>query len=281
MSAHFLFLVMKISDVIKIVKSELAKEKITEESETLWLISETLNVKFGEVKMLGEIGEEDYKKIIANLQKRKKHMPLDYIVGKSEFFGLTFKVNQNCLIPRPETELLVEEVLKVARPWHKIVDIGTGSGAIAISVKKNINAKVVAVDISSAALAVAKENAKNNATDIEFLQSDLYSALKGQKFDIIISNPPYIRSKDIAGLDSDVRDYEPHLALDGGESGLDFYKRLTREMDTYLNVDGYAFFEVGYDQAQQVKSMFSDNYEVEIIKDYAKIQRIIKARRTK
>ncbi len=270
---------MDIKEVIKIVKEKLAEAGIIEIFETEWLIAEALGVKRGNIYVLGKISENEYNKILDFTEKRSKHIPLDYITGKSNFYGLELSVNNNVLIPRPETELLVEEVLKLSKQNDKILDIGTGSGAIAIAVKKYLNAEVTAVDISSKALMVAKQNAKNNIVDIEFLQSDLFSALKGNNYDIIISNPPYIPTQDIKTLDSDVRDYEPHLALDGGESGLEIYQKIIRDLDEYLNIGGYVFFEIGIGQANEIKNMFGKNYTVEVKKDYNKIDRIIKARR--
>lgn len=269
---------MDIKEIIKEVKQRLNSVGITDNCETEWLIAEALNIKRNQIYFLKNISNAEYQRIIDFLEKREKFMPLDYITGKSEFFGLKLNVNSNVLIPRPETELLVEEVLKVAKVGDNVLDIGTGSGAIAIAIKKNQDVNMFAVDISNKALAVAQQNAKENNADISFIQGDLFDSIGDKKFDIIISNPPYIPTRDIETLQNEVKDYEPHLALDGGVSGLDIYRRIINSLNNYLKRDGYVFFEIGIGQEKDIASMF-DGYEVEVKKDYNGINRIIKARR--
>lgn len=203
------------------------------------------------------------------LQLRADSKPVQQIIGKCEFFGLEFEVNENVLIPRADTEVLVEEVIKKAKAGAKILEIGTGSGCIAISLAKNIkNAEVSAVDISIAALDVAKRNAAANSVDIEFIQADIFEWEPKEKYDIIVSNPPYISTLDILDLEPNVRDYEPHLALDGGDDGLKFYRRIAE-----LEADVFAF-EVGVGQAGDVVAMFKE-CKSEIYKDLAGIMRAV------
>lgn len=198
--------------------------------------------------------------------------------------GLEFEVSPAVLIPRPETEILVEEVLKRLKPNSRFLDIGTGSGAIAVSIAKySINSKGYAVDISNDALAIAKKNAKRNAVDgkIKFIKSDLYSSLPDEaEFDFIISNPPYIRSKDIEKLQEEVQK-EPLIALDGGKDGLLFYRRIIKDAGKYLKADGYIAFEVGYNQAGEVKDLLKNAnfFNLEVIKDLQGIDRVVIGKR--
>lgn len=269
---------MELKEVIREVKEKLKSVGITDISETEWLIAEALKIKRSGVYLTKNISTEEKNTIDKYVELRMMHMPLDYITGESEFFGLKLFVNSNVLIPRPETELLVEEVLKVTTEGWNILDMCTGSGAIAIAIKKNCDANVTAVDISKEALKVAEKNAKNHLVEINFIQSDLFENVDGE-FDIIVSNPPYIPTKDIEMLEKDVKDYEPNLALDGGVTGLDIYKRIVENLDKYLKTGGYLFLEIGINQSKDISQMFGKNYTVEIIKDYNNIDRILKVRR--
>ena len=191
--------------------------------------------------------------------------PLQYITGMQEFMKLIFFVNKNVLIPRQDTEILVEEVIEIAKNFEnlEILDLCTGSGAIAVSLAKYVSsAKITAVDISKEALEIARKNAKFNGVyqNIEFLESDMFKKLKNRKFDIIVSNPPYIASDIIKTLPKDVQ-REPRIALDGGKNGLDFYNQIAEEGYKYLNRGGYICLEIGYDQARSVKEIF-DRYSV-------------------
>lgn len=195
------------------------------------------------------VQRENYIKVIRRLLEGE---PLQYIIGRQEFMKLNFLVNKDVLIPRQDTEILVEEVINIAEkiPNPVILDLCTGSGAIAVSLAKYIkNSKIYASDISKNALRVARENAKLNGVlnNIEFIESNLFDKIKDLKFDIIVSNPPYIRTDEIKTLNIDVRN-EPKLALDGGRDGLDFYKKITENAFQYLNRQGYLCFEIGYDQ---------------------------------
>ena len=227
------------------------------------------------------------KKLSEALFLRSQGVPLQYILGEVEFFGLVFQVDNRVLIPRPETEILVEMVLKSAAGQMKILDIGTGSGCIAVSLAKFLpEAQIDALDVSFEALNLAKENALINSADknINFLQSDLFSVFKKnnvnnrlRNYDIIISNPPYVRSGDINGLQKELA-YEPRMALDGGADGLDFYRRVIAEAGNFLNKEGLLFLEIGFSQGEDIeKIVFAGNdFAVdEIIKDYSGIERVM------
>ena len=227
------------------------------------------------------------KKLSEALFLRSQGVPLQYILGETEFFGLMFQVDERALIPRPETEILVEMVLKSAAGQMKILDIGTGSGCIAVSLAKFLpEAQIDALDVSFEALSLAKENALINSADknINFLQSDLFSVFKKnnvnnrlRNYDIIISNPPYVRSGDINGLQKELA-YEPRMALDGGADGLDFYRRVIAEAGNFLNKEGLLFLEIGFSQGEDIeKIVFAGNdFTVdEIIKDYSGIERVM------
>ena len=267
-------------ELLLYVKNSLEKANITEKAEAEWLVSICLKVKRGEVFTNDIVSVDKVKRVNYVLGERIKGKPLWYCIGNTEFYGYKLNVNENVLIPRPETELLVENALKEISEKSKVLDLCTGSGAIAIAVKKKSGAIVTAVDVSNKALKVAKVNAKQNCAEIEFIESDMFSELsdgKERKFDVIISNPPYIKSQDISTLDKEVKDFEPVLALDGGKDGLDFYKIIAKNAKSHLNEGGLLFLECGYDQAEQVKNLIVDAKSIEIIKDYSGIDRIVKA----
>ncbi len=196
------------------------------------------------------------------IKKLCNGIPIQHITNRQEFMKMTFFVDENVLIPRPDTEILVEEVIKIAKKINakKILDLCTGSGAIAISLAKYIDkSNITAVDISDKALNVAKLNAKNNEVEdrITFVESDLFKNLKKEKYDIIVSNPPYIKKEVLKKLDKEVQK-EPKLALDGGYDGLDFYRKIIKNADEYLKFNGYLCFEIGYDQKEDVENLLKE-----------------------
>lgn len=209
------------------------------------------------------ITSEQRDEYVRNIKRLIQGEPLQYITGLQEFMKLNFFVNKNVLIPRQDTEILVEEVINIAKKLDKIeiLDLCTGSGAIAVAIAKYVeNSKVTAVDISAEAIEVAKKNAKFNGVfkKIEFIESDMFKKLKDRKFDIIVSNPPYVPTDDIKFLPKDVRN-EPIISLDGGKTGLDFYKKIANEGFKYLNKGGYICLEIGYDQKRSVLDIFDSN----------------------
>ena len=185
--------------------------------------------------------------------RRAKREPLQYILGSQEFMGLDFQVSPAVLIPRHDTEVLVTEAAKRGCGSRSILDIGTGSGCVAIALAKALpEAQVLSVDISGEALAVARDNAQRIGVSVEFVQGSLLEPFTGRRFDMIVSNPPYIPAADLDTLQQEVRGYEPLSALDGGADGLDFYRRITQAAPGYLNPGGWLVFEVGAGQAPQV-----------------------------
>ena len=230
-------------------------------------------------------GEEDItqdaqKEYEIAVQKRAEHIPLQYIIGEQEFMGLRFKVNSNVLIPRQDTETLVEQVLKIVKPGMKVLDLCTGSGCVLISVLKNAPELTgMGSDISKTALLVAKENAKLHEVDAEWVRSDLFDNIT-ETFDVIMANPPYIPTGEILSLMPEVRDFEPENALDGGADGLDFYRKIAGQVKDYLNPGGYVYMEIGYDQGEAVSELMRNAgfTEVEVIKDLARNDRVVKGK---
>ena len=230
-------------------------------------------------------GEEDItqdaqKEYEIAVQKRAEHIPLQYIIGEQEFMGLRFKVNSNVLIPRQDTETLVEQVLKIVKPGMKVLDLCTGSGCVLISVLKNAPELTgMGSDISKAALLVAKENAKLHEVDAGWVRSDLFDNIT-ETFDVIMANPPYIPTGEILSLMPEVRDFEPENALDGGADGLDFYRKIAGQVKDYLNPGGYVYMEIGYDQGEAVSELMRNAgfTEVEVIKDLARNDRVVKGK---
>ena len=201
-----------------------------------------------------EVGKKEQWEYFVNIEKLANGIPLQHITHHQEFMKMDFYVDENVLIPRPDTEILVEETIKIAKKMNqpKILDLCTGSGAIAISIAKNVpDAKVYAIDISQKALDVAKKNAKELDAKVKFIKSNLFDKMDKMKFDIIVSNPPYIKKDIINSLSKEVRK-EPKLALDGGIDGLDIYKKITEQAIEYLKFGSYLCFEIGYDQKDDV-----------------------------
>lgn len=215
------------------------------------------------------------------ISRRSEHIPLQHIVGTQWFMGLEFNVNEHVLIPRQDTEVLVEETLKLLNGGERVLDMCTGSGCIIISLVKNVKlAEAVAVDISKDALCVAKDNARKHDADVEFVESDLFVELEDSKYDVIVSNPPYIETDEISRLMPEVCEHEPILALDGGVDGLVFYRRIIREAHRYLKDGGSLLLEVGHNQADEVCRFMAEAgfKDVSGVKDLCGIRRVCKGR---
>jgi len=219
---------------------------------------------------------------------RKKHIPLQHITGVQEFMGLEFRVNEHVLIPRQDTETLVEEVMRFLQDGDRILDMCTGSGCILLSLLHYSNhSKGVGVDISSKALKVARENAESirqlkrpvkwEEDTVRLVQSDLFGSVPGERFEIVVSNPPYIVSAVIPTLMEEVREHEPLLALDGKEDGLFFYRRIAAESGSYLVRGGGLFLEIGYDQGEAVAELMEEAgfQEITVVKDLAGLDRVV------
>lgn len=225
-----------------------------------------------------ELKDEESQEYELAIRKRAERVPLQYITGEQEFMGMTFKVNPSVLIPRQDTETLVEEILKLCKPDARVLDLCTGSGCIIISMVRNLpGIEAHAGDISRQAINVAKENAKLNQTAVAFERSNLFEAFSG-KFDVIVSNPPYIPTEEIVKLMPEVRDFEPHEALDGEEDGLFFYRKIVAQSVEYLNEDGILCMEIGYDQGAAVSEMMKHFgfLDVTVVKDLAGLDRVVR-----
>ncbi len=265
------------------VRNKLISAGINDKSDADWLIATILGKNRAEIKLTPFVTDKQEQDILRATDRRAKGESLDNIFGWTEFYGLRFDVNKKVLTPRMETEILVEQVLKAEKEFKKakILDLGTGSGAIAVALAKNCDATITAIDVSKTALATAQSNAKKNDVKVEFLHSNLFENLKWrQRFDIIVSNPPYIKTADIEKLDKNVKDCDPHLALDGGEDGLDFYREISKKAGKRLNSGGLLFYEVGKGQATAVKKIMKECGfdEIKTIKDYNKIERVVYGR---
>lgn len=228
-----------------------------------------------------EMEEEMLQEYEVLVKKRAERIPLQYITGTQEFMGLEFKVNPHVLIPRQDTEILVETALGVLGQDMKVLDLCTGSGCIIISLmhfSKGISG--FGSDISKQALLTAKENAKANEVEVEWMRSDLFQNITGT-FDVIVSNPPYIPSGVIDTLMPEVRDFEPVEALDGHEDGLFFYDKIIRESNGYLNTGGYLIFEIGHDQGEAVSAMMKQAgfEQVRVIRDLSGLNRVVCGRK--
>jgi release factor glutamine methyltransferase len=209
------------------------------------------------------------------LHERIKGKPTQYVTKKQEFYGREFGVTPNVLIPRPETELLVETVLKLRPALGILIDIGTGSGAIAVTLALESRATVIATDISAASLAVAKLNASNLHADVRFVQADLLAAFSDAAADVIVSNPPYVSLDDALSLQREVRDWEPHVALFAGSSGMTIYRRLIPEAHRVLKSGGLLALEIGFGQADAVAALTAGWSDRRIFPDLAGIPRVL------
>lgn len=229
-----------------------------------------------------EISPEEVELMEEAVGKREKHIPLQHITGFQNFMGLEFSVNNKVLVPRFDTECLVEEALKDGYDGEKVLDMCTGSGCIIISyMRYKNNIKGYAADISKDALLVARDNAKHLDADVEFIESDLFEEITEKNFDMILSNPPYIKTEVIDTLMSEVKDHDPMLALDGGNDGLMFYRKIVNDAFDYLNNGGRLMVEIGHDQGKAVSELFRDRKftDIEVIKDLSGNDRVVKGRK--
>ncbi|MCR5837537.1 MAG: peptide chain release factor N(5)-glutamine methyltransferase [Lachnospiraceae bacterium] len=298
---------MLFRDVIKDAIEVLEKENISDAVNDAWLLSEFelgINHQKYYMDMNMTIDDEQRKRYMELVSKRAEHIPLQHITGHQEFMGFDFLVNEHVLIPRQDTELLVEKAIEIIesemllnnsddgiKNAHdrvsgidrlRVLDMCTGSGCIAISVKKiceqkNMDIEMTAADISEKALETANKNAKINDAEVTFIQSDLFENIDGD-FDIILSNPPYIPTKVIEGLEVEVKEHEPFNALDGLEDGLHFYRLITEEASKRIK-KGYIIYEIGYDQANAVSDILRNIAScVKVYKDLADNDRVVVAK---
>lgn len=282
----------------------LAERKIADASVDAWYLlefSSGLDRTRYLLRMMEQMPEEEMCRYQELLEKRGSHIPLQHITGVQEFMGFPFQVNQQVLVPRQETELLVETALKVLKPEMRVLDVCTGSGCILISLLKLCpGLSGIGLDISEKALEVARKNGEALGVSAEFLESDLFGCLRERTeelqkkenrrwqirtepfYDLIISNPPYIPAAVIEGLEEEVRLHDPRQALDGGPDGLYFYRRIVAECLDYLKPSGWLMFEIGHDQGAAVAAIMEKDFtEIKVLQDLAGLDRVVTGRRRK
>ncbi len=243
-----------------------------------WIIAKVTGKNRSSIRPYDELSIKQYDEIMGYVKTRSSGKPLAYVLGDTSFYGIEIKCDERALIPRPETEELVKCAVEMAGDKKSALDLCTGSGCIAIALKKLGNFDVTASDISDDALSLAKENMENSGEEITLVKSDLFREIDG-KFDVIVSNPPYIKSEDIMRLQREVRDFEPKLALDGGADGLDVYREIAKGAGARLNDGGMLFLEVGIDEAAAVAELLQEDFETEIKKDIEGVDRIVVGRK--
>ncbi|WP_290773141.1 peptide chain release factor N(5)-glutamine methyltransferase [Anaerofustis sp.] len=278
---------MLVKEALECARDKLKNNNIKNPlSEAKYIMKYVLNADdtFFILHLNDELCDKDIKLYEDCVTKRCANMPLSYITGEKEFMGLPFYVDKETLIPRPETEIITEYIINnFGNRKLDILEIGVGSGCISLSIAYYLeNARIMGVDINKKALVTANKNIRRYGLEdrVRFVFSDLYDNVK-DKYDIIISNPPYIKSDVIETLEDDVKNYEPVLALDGGADGLYFYRKIINHADEYLNEEGYIVLEIGYDQAHEVKNLLEKNNfkNINIIKDLAGFDRTITAQK--
>ena len=271
----------KLSKLLEMMKSRFEKRGI-DASDAEWIVSLTLDIPRSALSQERIVSRKECREIVNIFDERMTGRPLWYIFGDTDFCGCKIKVDERVLIPRPETELLVRQALAALKDGDSMLDLCTGSGAIAVAVAveaaKKKSVTIVGADISEDALEVARENARINQASVTFVKADLFDGIRG-KFDLITANPPYIKSGEIASLDQEVRDFEPRIALDGGEDGLDFYRRIAERIRRYIVRGGMCIMECGEGQAQEIIRIFRETARCDfamVVRDDAGVERIVK-----
>ena len=257
--------------------AKIIKDTDADDSEPDWIACHVLGCGRAALGLKNGIDDADLGKMTEIAKERATGKPLAQVIGYTEFLGLRIEVNGDVLCPRPETEELAEKAIVYLKGKKnaRVLDLCTGSGCIAVAIAVNTSAEVVASDVSEKALAVAERNAESNGADVKFVLSDAFSDIKG-KFDLIISNPPYIPAADIEKLDREVRDFEPRAALDGGEDGLDFYRTIAAHAADKLKENGALMLECGEGQAAEIARLL-DGFDCTTVVDYCGVERIVKA----
>ncbi|MEF9916435.1 MAG: peptide chain release factor N(5)-glutamine methyltransferase [Lachnospiraceae bacterium] len=274
---------MTLQEALSLGTKRLEQEHIEEAAIDAWFLLEFVTGMKRSVYYLDpdrQLLPEQINQYKTHIETRATHVPLQHITGVQEFMGLVFEVNENVLIPRQDTELLVETVLESMKEYDKadpfVLDMCTGSGCVIISILANRNAYGTGVDISKEALEVAKRNASHNQVNLTLVESNLFEKVTGG-FDMIVSNPPYIKTKQIEMLQAEVKLHDPFLALDGKEDGLFFYRHIIEESILYLHTKGQLFFEIGHDQGEEVAALMeaAGFTEINIKKDLAGLDRVV------
>lgn len=265
----------KLSTAREIAKNRLALSGI-DTFEADYIISAQFNIPVTEIPFTNlDLKKSQYKKFIKNVNLRCRHKPVTKIFKKAYFYGNEFVINKNVLSPRFETELLVEKALEYINENDRVLDLCTGSGCIAISLSKAKKIYAEGCDISKKALKIARKNNKKLGANVEFYISNMFEKVQG-KFQVIVSNPPYIETETISKLDKEVKENDPYIALNGGNDGLDFYREIANNIKNYLLEDGVLLMEIGYNQGETVKGLFMDfAKEIQVLKDYNNNDRIV------
>ena len=279
---------LTLKQLYKVGTVKLSEEGIEEFSLDAWYLLEYVTgvskaMYFAEPERA--VSEENADRYIDCIRRRAAHIPLQHITGEQEFMGYPFCVNEHVLIPRQDTEILVEEAIQVMRPKMKVLDMCTGSGCIVLSILKMCREKYymtdlqgIGADVSEEALKVARENGRRLGVPVTWIQSDLFAKIpEEEKYDVIVSNPPYIETAVIDTLQEEVRLHDPYIALDGKEDGLYFYRRIISEAGKYLKTQGKLMFEIGCDQAEAVEELMKNaGYEqITVKKDLAGLDRVV------
>lgn len=267
-------------EVVKEAKMFLDGAGVTHYNDTRFLLDKVMGkrVSFRDNVMLDE---DQYNYYWYLVRRRAEHEPMDSLLGYTEFMGIDIPFSEVTLSPRQETEIMVFNIINEnkSRANLKVLDLCSGSGCIGLAIAKHLGAEVTCVDLSSDAIIVAKATANKNNIKVDFVKSDLFENVTGT-YDIIISNPPYIPSGDCNDLEKEVRDYDPLLALDGGEDGLDLIRRISEDAPNFLNDNGLIYMEYGIGQTEDIVKLFEKGFDnIEIVKDYSGIDRYIKARK--
>lgn len=276
---------MKIDEMTNLFLKMLNDAKIEEARNKYFILTKkVLNYSKEYILIHGneDVELEEFKKLEMYINKLIEGIPVQYLTNEQEFYGNKFYVDENVLIPQPDTEILVEEAISIIKNGDKVLDLCTGSGAIGISLKKKFADRidVIGTDISKEALRVAKMNANANRVSVEFVESNMFDKIVENDFDLIVSNPPYIETNVIKTLSKEVQN-EPHIALDGGSDGLDFYRIIVKEGKNYLKSGGYLIIEIGFNQRDEVINLLKENDYLDIYskKDYSRNDRIVVGRR--
>ncbi len=271
----------KLSELSARIKRCFADRGI-DEADAEWILSISLGIKRSDLGKERIVARRDVKRVLDVFDQRVTGRPLWYIYGDTEFYGYTFKVDERALIPRPETEILVRQAVSALSEGDSMLDLCTGSGAIAVAVAceaaKDKNVVVTASDISEGALELARENARINKASVTFVKSDLFDNIHG-RYNLITANPPYVATKEIEELPKDVKDFEPRIALDGGADGLDFYRRIAEKIGRYVVRGGMLILECGEGQAQEIIKIFQAETRCDfamVVKDLAGVERVVK-----
>lgn len=265
----------KLNILRKIAKNRLNLAGI-DDREADYIISYELNIPTTDIPFsTQDLTKKQYNSIIKKVKLRCNHKPITKIFGKAYFCGSEFIVNKHVLSPRFDTEILVEQALKYVKSNDRVLDVCTGSGCIAVSIARQVDAYVEGCDISKKALKVAKKNVKLNNVNVDMYQSNMFNNVQG-KFNVIVSNPPYIETDVVKTLDKEVTEYDPMLALDGGNDGLDFYREIANNIKHYLLEGGVLLLEIGYNQGESVTNIFKNiAKDIQVVKDYNNNDRVV------